>query len=245
MSTRIDTHQHFWRLARGDYTWLDPQAPTLRPLVRDFEPADLQPLLRAHGVSQTVVVQAAATEAETDHLLGLAEQHGWIGGVVGWIDLSDPTREPVLERWARHPRFKGVRPMLQDLPDPEWIAHAPHPAMVEALLRHGLRLDALVKPPHLLPLLKFIERWPDLPVVVDHAAKPALSQGWRGSWVPTWEHGLMRLAEHPQVCCKFSALLTEASPEQVASVPLAVQAVRLGVAAPGVELRRAAADVGQ
>lgn len=226
MSTRIDTHQHFWRLARGDYDWLDPQDAALRPLVRDFEPEDLLPLLRAHGVAQTVVVQAAATEAETDHLLGLADRHPWIGGVVGWIDLADPRREAVLERWARHPRFKGVRPMLQDLPDPDWIAKAPHPDMVRALIRLGLRLDALVKPPHLAGLLKFLARWPELRVVVDHAAKPVLREGWRGSWVPTWEYGLARLAEHPGVCCKFSALLTEASASQVATVADAIQAVR-------------------
>lgn len=226
MLPRIDTHQHFWQLARGDYTWLSPQDAGLQPLQRDFGPADLCGLMASHGIAQTVLVQATDTEAETDYLLSLAEQHDWIAGVVGWIDLSDPSREPVLERWAAQPKFKGVRPMLQDLPNPGWIVNGPHPAMIEAMVRLGLRLDALVKPPHLRPLLEFVERWPDLPVVIDHAAKPVLRQGWRAPWVHAWNDGLTQLARHPRVDCKFSALLTEAEPASVDSTAAAIQTVR-------------------
>jgi predicted TIM-barrel fold metal-dependent hydrolase len=85
---RIDAHQHFWRPARGDYRWLRPDVAALAPICRNFEPADLQPLLCAHGVVQTVLVQAADSEAETDFLLSLAEAHPFIGGVVGWVDLG-------------------------------------------------------------------------------------------------------------------------------------------------------------
>jgi len=223
---RIDTHQHFWRRSRGDYAWLDSAQPALRPLLRDFEPPDLSPLLDEHGVSQTVLVQAAASEAETDFLLSLADQHAWIGGVVGWIDLSDAARRPVLERWARHPKFKGVRPMLQDMTDVQWIAHAPQAAMVNALIDHGLRLDALVKPPHLAALLRFIARWPELDVVIDHAAKPTLREGWQADWVPTWRAGMRDIASHPHVQCKFSALLTEADAAAVGDVEAAVATVR-------------------
>jgi L-fuconolactonase len=214
---RVDAHQHFWRPARGDYDWLDATNPALAPLVRDFEPQDLAPLRRAHGIGRTVVVQAAATMEETEHLLALADGHPEIAGVVGWIDLSDPDRLPVLERWAKHRAFKGVRPMLQDLPDPQWIAHGPHPSMVEALIHQGLRLDALVKPPHLAPLIRFVERWPDLKVVIDHAAKPVLREGWQADWVAPWRSGMAALAAHPQVCCKFSGLLTEADASQITS----------------------------
>lgn len=221
---RVDAHQHFWRLARGDYDWLDTSDPALAPLARDFEPEDLAPLRRAHGIGRTVLVQAAATMDETEHLLALAEGHPEIAGVVGWIDLADPGRLPVLERWARHPAFKGVRPMLQDLPDTEWIAHGPHPSMVQALIDLGLRLDALVKPPHLQALNRFVECWPALPVVIDHAAKPVLREGWQADWVAPWKAGMAALAAHPQVCCKFSALLTEADAAQIAS-PEAAEAL--------------------
>jgi L-fuconolactonase len=221
---RVDAHQHFWRLARGDYDWLDTANPAFAPLARDFEPDDLAPLRRAHGIGRTVLVQAAATLEETEHLLSLADGHPEIAGVVGWIDLSHPGRLPVLERWASHPAFKGVRPMLQDLSDPEWILHGPHPAMLQALVDHGLRLDALVKPPHLAALTRFVEAWPMLKVVVDHAAKPVLREGWQAAWVAPWRAGISALASHPQVCCKFSGLLTEADAAQLTS-PEAAEAL--------------------
>lgn len=208
---RIDAHQHFWRRARGDYRWLRPDVPALVPICRDFTPADLQPLLRAHGVVQTVLVQAADSEAETDFLLALAEEHPCIGGVVGWVDLSRTESVATLERWARNPWLKGVRPMLQDLPDTDWIAHAPHPEVLRTLIRLGLRFDALVQPWHLAPLLRFLDDWPELPVVIDHAAKPQLAQGWSGEWATAWQRGLAALAERPGVHCKFSGLLTEAA----------------------------------
>lgn len=206
---RIDAHQHFWRLARGDYDWLDVSDPALAPLARDFEPADLAPLREANEVTQLVLVQAAATEAETDHLLALADAHEEIAGVVGWIDLADASRLPKLQRWARHPKFKGVRPMLQDLPDVSWLDSGPAPAMVQALVDLGLRLDALVKTEHLPALARFATRWPALPIVIDHAAKPVLAQGWRAPWAKAWRAGLGELSQHPQVSCKFSGLVTE------------------------------------
>src|ERR1700744_969403 len=120
-------HQHLWRLARGDYRWLSADVPALTPIRRDFEPADLAPLLKRHGVPRTVLVQATDSTAETGFMLELAAAHDWIGGVVGWVDISDRASIATLERWAReHPKFKGVRPMLQDLPEDDWIATRPH-----------------------------------------------------------------------------------------------------------------------
>lgn len=210
---RIDAHQHFWRPARGDYRWLRADDAALAPIHRDFEPADLAPHADAHGVRRTVLVQAADSAAETEHLLALAGAHELIGAVVGWVDMADPGSVAQLERWARHPKFRGVRPMLQDLPDPEWIASAPHPAVVQAMLDLGLRFDALVQPWHLPALVRFVERWPRLPVVIDHAAKPQLAHGWQATgalaWADRWREGLQALARHPHVHCKLSGLLTE------------------------------------
>lgn len=206
---RIDAHQHFWRLARGDYEWLDVSDPALAPLARDFEPADLLPFRMAYGVSKTILVQAAATEAETDHLLALADSDAGVAGVVGWIDLADASRLPTLQRWASDPKFKGVRPMLQDLLDANWLDHGPHLDMVGALVDLGLRFDALVKTEHLPALARFAARWPQLPIVIDHAAKPALAQGGRAPWAKAWRAGLVELARLPNAYCKFSGLLTE------------------------------------
>ncbi len=231
---RIDAHQHFWQPARGDYGWLRADVPALAPLLRDFLPLHLQATLAAHRVHQTVLVQAAPSEAETDFLLGLADENRFIAGVVGWVDLSRPDAVSTLQRWARHPQFKGVRPMLQDLPEADWIALAPHPDVLRALVSLGLCVDALVQPWHLAPLRQFVQAWPALPVVIDHAAKPQLAAGFAagfaagraGDWVADWQTGLSALAAHPQVMCKFSGLLTEAAPAACQSPATALAALR-------------------
>jgi len=205
---RIDAHQHYWRLARNDYRWLQADDASLAAIHRDYEPQHLAPLAQAHGVVGTVLVQAADSRAETEHLLALAQTHTSILAVVGWVDMADAGSVAVLERWATHPKFRGVRPMLQDLDDPDWIDSAPHPAVVQAMLDLGLCFDALVQPRHLAALTRFVQRWPRLPVVIDHAAKPQLAQAAE-AWLPRWREGLQTLAQHPQVCCKLSGLLTE------------------------------------
>lgn len=224
--TRIDSHQHFWNPARGDYTWLRADEPGLAPLLRAFMPCDLEPTLQATGTVRTVLVQAADSVAETEFLLGLAAEHDFIGGVVGWVDLSRSDAAATLEALSRYPQFKGVRPMLQDLPDVDWIERAPRADAVQALSRLGLRLDALVKPEHLPSLLRFLHAWPDLQVVVDHAAKPQLAQGWHADWAPLWRRCMAELAALPRVHCKFSGLLTELQPQQRTSAEACVAAVR-------------------
>jgi len=226
-SLRIDSHQHYWRPARGDYGWLRADVPALAPLLRDFAPADLAPLRARHGVVQTVLVQAADSVAETDFLLEIAAAETSVGGVVGWVDLSRVEAIETLERWAAtQPKLKGVRPMLQDLADPDWIVHAPHPDVLRALVRLGLRFDALVKPPQLPGLLRFLDDWPELPVVIDHAAKPHLASGWDTPWAPTWHTALREIARRPRVHCKLSGLLTEMAPAVAADRALAEAALR-------------------
>jgi L-fuconolactonase len=224
--TRVDAHQHFWRRSRGDYAWLREDVPALRPLLRDFLPDDLRPLIEAAGIATTVLVQAADSVAETDFLLDLAASHDFVGAVVGWVDLGRDDAAATLERLARQPKFKGVRPMLQDLADPAWIARAPRAAAVQALVRLGLRFDALVKPQHLPALIEFAQAWPTLPVVVDHAAKPRLVDGGAADWAPAWRRDIAALAALPQVSCKLSGLVTELPAAACATVPAIVAALR-------------------
>lgn len=222
---RLDAHQHYWRVSRGDYRWLRADDAALAPIQRDFAPADLAPLRRAHGIAASVLVQAADSTAETDFLLEVARAEPSVAAVVGWVDLADAGSVATLERWADEaPALRSIRPMLQDLPGPDWILHAPHPAVPVALVRLGLRFDALVRPGHLEALLGFVRAHPGLPVVIDHAAKPQLREGWSAPWAKAWRRGLAALAREPQVRCKFSGLLTEAGP--VASVEEGIAVVR-------------------
>ena len=208
MNSRIDAHCHLWTLERGDYGWLDPNNPDLTPLVRDFTPEDLSANLARAGIDRAVLVQAAPTVAETDFMLSLADVTPEISGVVGWVDLSDAGATKDIDRLAQHPYFKGVRPMLQDLPDTNWIATAPHPDAVAALLANEVRFDALVTPHHLAPLQQFVDKYPDLAVIIDHAAKPVLGDTTDASW-EAWDKGMAQLARSQNVSCKFSGLVTE------------------------------------
>lgn len=200
----IDAHQHFWRLDRGDYGWL---TPGLGVLHRDYGPDDLAPLLAQASVTRTIAVQAAETVAETRWLLSLAEAHPWVAGVVGWADLAAPDAPSVIADFARAPKLKGLRPMLHDMADDEWLLGAELVPVWAAMAAHGLRLDALVRPRDLPVLRRFLERRPGLPVVIDHGAKPDIA----GGGLQAWAAEIQALArDHPDVCCKLSGLVTEA-----------------------------------
>ncbi|MDE1181989.1 amidohydrolase family protein [Paraburkholderia sp.] len=202
---QIDAHQHYWDPARGDYGWLTPE---LRPLYRTFGPADLEPLRTRAGVERTVLVQAAPTVDETRYLLTLAQRDASIAGVVGWVPLLSDDAPALIASLARDPKFKGVRPMLQDLPDDDWIANPALQPAILALIEHDLAFDALVTTRHLAALDAFAARYPSLPIVIDHGAKPAIRDG--AAAMQTWESGIARLARRPNVYCKLSGLATEA-----------------------------------
>jgi L-fuconolactonase len=202
--TVIDAHQHFWSLAREDYGWLTPD---LAALYRDFLPADLHPLLAREGVDKTIAIQAAETVAETEFLLALADAHPWIAGVVGWIDFEAADAVERLGRLARHHRLVGIRPMLQDLRDAEWILADTRRPVLAAMAERGLVLDALIRPRHLSVIQRLAERQDALTIVVDHAAKPAIDDG---ASFASWRAGIGALALRGNVHCKISGLLTEA-----------------------------------
>ena len=200
----IDAHQHFWRLSRGDYGWLTPD---LEVLYRDFEPADLLPLMEGAGVERTVVVQAAPSVAETRFLLGLANATEWIAAVVGWIDMASGNAAESLEALAAHRALRGIRPMIQDIPDPDWMLDDRLTPAFQAVEGCGLAFDALVKPVHLPRLLELLDRHPALTVVVDHGAKPDIASGGFESWA----RDIGRIARETAACCKLSGLVTEAA----------------------------------
>ena len=201
---RIDAHQHFWSVARDDYGWL---TPALSGLYRDFLPEHLAPLLARSGIDRTIVVQAAETEAETAFLLELAAAAPFVAGVVGWTDLESRDAPMRIEALARSPALRGVRPMLQDLADDEWMLRPSIAPAIAALCRARLRFDALVKPRHLSALRSFLARYPDLPVVIDHGAKPEIAAGR----IDVWAAQMRAIARDSRVVCKLSGLATEAS----------------------------------
>lgn len=205
----IDAHFHCWQPARGDYGWLNPALdPALAPICRDVAVTDWQAQALPHGVTGGVLVQAAPTQAETDFLLAQADAHPAVLGVVGWVDFLAAGAPARIEKLARHPRLKGLRPMLQDIADAEWILQPALAPALRAVADCGLVFDALVKSAHLPHILTLAQRYPDLRLVIDHAAKPAIAAN---EWQP-WADGIARLASQTTAMCKLSGLMTEAGP---------------------------------
>lgn len=200
----VDTHQHFWKIERGDYNWLTAE---LKPLYRDFLPEDLAPLMAATGVTGTIAVQAADSEEETEFLLSLADRYDWILGVVGWVDLEAEAAPSSIARLAAHPKLVGLRPMIQDIEDDAWMLRDALRPAIAAMIDHNLTFDALVLPRHLSILETFLARYPDLRVVIDHCAKPEI----RGSVFQPWADDIAAIAELGRVYCKLSGLVTEAA----------------------------------
>ena len=200
---RIDAHAHLWSLARGDYGWL---TPALGPIHRDFGPADLEANLARHALDRAILVQAAPTAAETDHLLGIARAHPFVAGVVGWVDLAAPDAADLVRERAREPLLLGLRPMVQDIADDDWLAAPRLAPALDAMADAGLVFDALVLPRHLPRLLVVAERHPGLRIVVDHLAKPPVKAGQ----LDPWRADMAALAARANVSCKLSGLVTEA-----------------------------------
>ena len=207
---RIYAHQHFWRLAARGGAWPPPQ---LAAIHRDFLPDDLAPLLAAHGVDGTVLVQSLPSTEDTQFLLRVAREVPFVRGVVGWADLKAGDAGAQITALAQDAKLKGLRPMLQDVQDERWIDDPALAPAVAAMLACGLSFDALVLPRHLPALLAFAQRHPALPIVIDHAAKPPIASGAYSAWAAD----LGRLAALPQVHCKLSGMVTEAGPDWTAA----------------------------
>lgn len=217
---RIDAHHHLWTFARGDYGWLTPD---LAPIYRDFCLSDLAPHLSATHIEGTILVQAAPTEAETMFLLDIAENAEVIRGVVGWTDFDADDGVARIDALAARNLLVGLRPMVQDIDDDDWLLGPALTPLLAAMARNGLVFDALMLPRHLPRLLRVVGRHPDLEFVLDHCGKPRLATGE----IATWQRDIALLAEHPNIVCKLSGLVTEATPDwQIADLSRAVDHVR-------------------
>ena len=181
-------------------------------LDRVYRPSDLTGALVSHQIDGTVLVQAAATVAETEYMLGLADATDFVKGVVGWVDFENPADIKVLKRLKGHPTFKGVRPMIQDIPDDDWMLRAEVQWGYTALVDLDLTFDALGFPRHLANFLTILKRYPNLRTVIDHCMKPEIRNHSAASFT-FWADGMARLAGETGAYVKFSALITEATPD--------------------------------
>jgi len=200
----IDSHQHFWQLGRFDYPWMSKD---LGVLYRDYLPADLASILKQNHITQTVLVQASNSVAETHWLLELADANSFIAGVVGWIDLTSPDLDAQLDEFSAHPKFKGVRHLVESEPTDDWLIRPLVLSGLQELSARGLSYDLLVHTRHLKYVPVVAETCPDLKLIIDHLAKPPIAR----NEINEWSHAFKPLARYPNIHCKLSGLVTEAN----------------------------------
>lgn len=199
---RLDSHQHYWKFNPAEYGWMKPDWP----IRRDFLPADLQPLLKQHGLDGSIAVQARQTLEESRWLLSLANESPVIKGVVGWVDLRSERVEEQLAEFAPHPRFVGVRHVVQDEPDDRFVLQSDFVCGLSKLKQFDLTYDLLLFPQQLPAAIELVRCFPEQPFVLDHIAKPRIREGT----LSPWREHIRQLAQAPNVYCKASGLVTEA-----------------------------------
>jgi len=200
---RIDTHQHFWKYNGRDYTWMGPGMESLK---QDRLPADLAPLLKKTAIDGTVTVQARQCLEETEFLLQLADENSFIKGVVGWVDLRSPQLEVQLERFCWHPKLRGVRHVIHDEPDDQFMMGDDFVHGIRKLRKYDLTYDLLLFPKHLPVAAQLVAKFGEQTFVLDHIAKPLIKDGK----IEPWKSDLRRLASFKNVSCKISGMVTEA-----------------------------------
>ena len=205
MSFVVDAHQHFWQHSLPfDYSWQDPEE--LAPIRRDYLPDDLAPLIQSVGVDRTIFVQTQHNVAENDWVLGLAEKHDFIAGIVGWVDLASEKCEEQLLAYKDHPKFVGIRHVTQDEPDDDFIVRPEVIRGLKVLEKHNVPFDLLFYVKHLKHATTLAKELPNLPMVIDHLAKPRIKEGVTEDWIDNFREA----AKFPNIFCKLSGMVTEA-----------------------------------
>jgi L-fuconolactonase len=203
MAPIIDAHHHLWDLTRFDYPWISPQWPQLR---RNYLPEDLKREIDLAGVDRTILVQTGHSMDETRWFLDMAEASQFIAGVIGWVDLTDPDLDRILDEFAGRSRLVGIRHVVQDEPDDNWIIREDVLRGLSIVESRGLSFDLLFFPRHLRHVPALAQRLPNLPMVIDHLAKPPIRTGSLAGW----DRDLRAASQYPNICCKLSGMITEA-----------------------------------
>jgi L-fuconolactonase len=203
MIRAVDAHQHFWDPAQVPLSWLGAEHG---PIARAFTPQDLAPLREESSVGQTVLVQSACLDADTDAMLVHAHRHDWVGAVVVWLPLASPQATASrLEQLAPEKKVRGVRHLIHDEPDPHWILQQNVLESLELVEQNGLVLELpAVFPRHLEDVPELARSFPGLTIVIDHLGKPPIGS----DRMDEWSRQLFAAAAEPNVAAKISGLNT-------------------------------------
>lgn len=200
---RIDSHQHFWKFDPVRDSWIDDSMSEIR---KDFYPGDLEPILKQHNIDGCIAVQADQSETETEILLNFADTNDFIKGVVGWVDMMDPHVRERIAHYSENKKLKGIRHILQGEPDRAYMLNPRFMKGIAALKNYDLAYDILIFPDQLGYTNQFVKNISGVRYVIDHIAKPDI----RNKNIDKWTNSIKTIAQHENVWCKVSGMVTEA-----------------------------------
>jgi L-fuconolactonase len=201
----IDAHQHVWDPTRAEYSWLGPE---LEPINRTVTFAEVQPSLARCGIQATILVQSADNDEDTTLMIETAARFPQVAAVVAYAPLADPERTSLLAAgFQQDPLIVGVRNLIHNIPDPDWLLRAEVREGLEILETQGLAFDLVaVLPRHLEIIPELSARHPRLRMVIDHLSKPPIGTADDGRWRTL----MAEAARNPLVHAKISGLYSAA-----------------------------------
>lgn len=199
---KIDSHQHFWHYHPQKHEWIDDAMAAIR---KDFLPQHLQPVLQQHVMDGCVAVEADQSETETDFLISLQQQHDFIKGIVGWVDLRAANVQERLAHYKQFKAVKGFRHVLQSQ-EPAFMLQPGFIQGIAALQQYGYTYDILIFPKHIPAAIELVRQFPGQRFVIDHIAKPYIKAGL----INEWKKDMQSIAQFENVHCKVSGMVTEA-----------------------------------
>jgi L-fuconolactonase len=205
---KVDTHQHYWNLSEVEYAWL---IPAYGPIYDTFEPHHLEGQIKAAGIDKTVLVQSANSYEDTASMLVHSDYNDWIGAVIGWVDLLNPDATHTrLEQYKKHPKFRGMRHLIHEEKDPDWVIQDVVIESLKVLASHDMIFEVVaVFPNHLKHVPTLSEKVPNLKMAIDHLAKPPI----KDKQMSPWSDQMKAAAQNPNVYAKVSGLNTAAAPD--------------------------------
>ncbi len=206
VDTIIDTHTHFFDPTRKDGPPWPGKGDKL--LYRAVLPEEFQALTKPYQVAGTVVVEASPRVEDNQWILDLAERNPFVVGLVGNLPVGTPEFAGHLTRFAKNPRFRGLRvnhaALKAGLENKDYVAD------VRRLAEHDLELDINGGPDMLTEVARVAKLIPELRIVINHVANVRID----GKTPPAeWTEGMQTCAAFEKVFCKVSALVEGARKE--------------------------------
>lgn len=205
----IDAHHHVWDPRTARHAWLDGVPQLNRPFsLADFEQARAPEGSRPASWSRC---SPASRRPRSSSPSRTARPPSQIAGIVGWADLTSDGIADELARLQALPggdRLVGIRHLVQDEPDADWLLRPAVHRGLQAVAAAGLSYDLLIRPRQLTAALHLTQQLDGVRFVLDHGAKPDIASGRLEPWAKL----ITQLARRPNVACKLSGLVTEARP---------------------------------